>query len=163
MAEVLHDRRFGADVSRRETCCIQFIQLRLVHAHGIGVDRRTFQLAGQRQDHARVDTAGKIRADWNISPQSFLDGLEQKRLEIVNESVRIFAPFLRTLIGKIHFPKRSLLHYRTRTASVCGKDAKKMARWQKLDTFKTRSRTGHGAEREDVIDAAAIWAHRDHA
>ena len=81
--------------------------------------------------------------------------MQQYLFEIVNESLRIFALFFLTLIGKIHFPKRSLLHHCTRTVSVCRRDAQEMAGRKKLDTFKARSWTGHGTESEDVVNAAA--------
>ena len=110
VAEILDDRRLGADVARRETGCIEFIQFRCMNANCVGVDRRTFQVAGQRHDHARVDAAGKISAHWNIRAQPLLDRLQQKLLEVVNEPLRIVAAFLRTFIGKIHFPKRALFH-----------------------------------------------------
>src|ERR1044071_5372684 len=105
-------------------------------------------MAGQCHDHARVDAAGKISADWNIRPQSLLAGLQQKLFEIIYESLRIFTQCLRTLIGKIHFPKRSLLHRCTRTVAVCGRDAQEMPGREELDTFKTSSWTGHRRKSE---------------
>ena len=110
VAEILDDRRLGADMPRRETGCIEFIQFRFVNANGVGVDRRPFQVAGQRHDHARVDAARKISAHWNIRAQPLLDCLQQDFLEVVNEPLRIVAAFLGAFIGKIHFPKRTLFH-----------------------------------------------------
>ena len=92
IAVLLHNRRLGSDVPGGETCRTQFIKLRLIHPHGIGIDRRTFETAGQGEDHARIHTAGKIRSHWNIRAQPLLHGLHQELLEFIHQRTRILLP-----------------------------------------------------------------------
>src|ERR1051325_6010943 len=160
--KILHDWRLGPDMAGGKTCGIEFVEIGLVHADRVGIDGWAFQMAGQRHDHAGVHAARKISAHRNISAQSLFDGLEEKLFEIIHQPLGIIAPFLTTLIGKIHFPKRTFLHNCFRAVSACWRDAQVMPSRQKVDAFETRSWTGDGRERKDVIDASAIRSRRDH-
>ena len=89
IAVLLDNRRLGPDVPGGETGGTQFIELRLIHAHGISVDRRTFETAGQGEDHARIHPTGKIGSHGNIRAQPFFDSLQEEPLEFIDQRTRI--------------------------------------------------------------------------
>ena len=137
---LLNDRRLCPDVPRGQTGCVELIELRLFNADRIGVNRGTFQPTGQRQDHARIDATRKIRADRNIGPEPFFNGLQQKALEFVHERGRILAPFLFALCWKIHLPVGALCDLWPRTGT-CRRYPNAMSRREELNTFETSPRT----------------------
>ena len=79
---------------------------RFVHAHGVSVDRRTFEATGQRQDHARIDAAGQIRTHRHIRAQAFFDRLHHQLLELIHERFRIVAPLFFARDRENPFPSR---------------------------------------------------------
>ena len=113
IAVFLDNWRLGSDVPRGETGRAQFVKLRLIHPHRVSVDRRTFETAGQGEDHARIHTAGKIGSDRNIRAQPFLDRLQEELLEFIDQRTRIVSPFLFTLRREIHFPVGAFRNDRT--------------------------------------------------
>ena len=56
-AEFLHDGRLGADVPRGLVGAAQFVQRRIVHANGVGIDRRSLEPACHGHDHAGIQSA----------------------------------------------------------------------------------------------------------
>src|SRR6516225_1884075 len=69
--KLLYNRLLCADVPRRQTSRIELIKLRIVYTHSVRVDCRPVYMAGQRQNHARIDTTGKIGANRDVSAQPF--------------------------------------------------------------------------------------------
>ena len=113
IAVLLDNRWLGPDVPGGETCRTQFVKLRLIHSHGISVDRRTFETAGQGEDHARIHPTGKIGSHWNIRAQPFFDSVQKELLEFIDQRTRIVSPFLFTLRREIHFPVGAFRNDRT--------------------------------------------------
>ena len=162
IAVLLDDRWLGPDVPRGETRCTQFVKLRLIHANGVGVDRRTFETAGQGEDHARIHTAGKIGSHWHIRAQPFFDRLQKEPLEFIHQRTRIVSPLLFTLRREIHFPVGAFGNDRT-LARISRRNAQAVSRRQKLNPFKTGPRPRHRGEGEDVIESLAIGSRRHHS
>src|SRR5688572_22263823 len=120
-------------------------------------------MAGEGDDHARVDAAGEIRADRHFGPEPFLDGLQQDLFEVVHETARVAALDLIAFIRKIHFPIGALLHHGARPVFPRGDNPQMAARRKELNAFKTGAWAGHGGKAEDMIETATIWASGDHS
>ena len=162
IAVFLDNRRLGPDVPRGQTGCTQFVKLRLIHSHGIGVDRRALETVGQREDHARIHTPGKIGAHRHVRAQPLFDGVQEKPLEFIDQRARVFSPFLFTLGREIHFPIGAFRDDRT-LARISGRNAQAMSRGQKLNPFKTSSRPGDRRKCENVIESLAVGSRRNHS
>ncbi len=120
-------------------------------------------MARQRDDHARIDAAGQIRADRHIRPQPLFDRVQQHLLEVIDQPARIVAALLVARVWKIHFPISALGDRGRRAAVVRGSDLQIMTRRQELHAFEAGDRSGQCGERKDLIDAAQIGPGRHHA
>ena len=118
----------------------KFVKAGIIHADGVSIDRRAFELARHRDDHARIESSGKVRTDGHIGAQPFFDGVHQHLLEFIHQLPRIPAGIFLPLIWEIHLPVSALGDERDRTGFVAGPDVQIVAGGQKLHAFKTRDR-----------------------